>query len=140
MEPNISTIIGRTLSIGIGLSNYMEVHYQICTISLQTHQGILYLREIFQSMHSRFLDALDHLWNHPASFDDIATTTLKTPTSDVYFIRGCLGEYSHSAIEKIKKDLHILQPNQTLKSRQIHLCRHTCDTYSVPIIITPFNV
>ena len=39
-------------------------------IFLQTHQEALYIKEIFQNVHFKFLDALDHLQNHPKSVDD----------------------------------------------------------------------
>ena len=61
MEQNMSTVIYRTLLIGFGVSDHIKVHYQFHTMFMQTHQEILYLKEIFQNVHSRCLDALDHL-------------------------------------------------------------------------------
>ena len=49
-----------------------------------THVEILYCKEIFQSVHSRFLNALDHLQSHPGSVDNIETTTFETSTSHDY--------------------------------------------------------
>ena len=79
MEQNLSTVINITSHTSVGISDHMEVHDQFHTMFLQTHQEIFYLREIFQSVYSRFFDASDHLQNHPASVDDIETTTPKTP-------------------------------------------------------------
>ena len=47
---------------------------------LQTHQEILYLNEIFQNIHSKFLDILDYLQNHPASvgYSEAATSRICT--------------------------------------------------------------
>ena len=42
-------------------------------ITLQTHSEVSYLREMFQSVHSKFLDTLDHLQNHPAEVKDSET-------------------------------------------------------------------
>ena len=41
----------------------------------------VYLKEIFQNMHLRFLNASDPQCNHPASVDDTETTTPRTSTS-----------------------------------------------------------
>ena len=60
MEQNLSTAIDITLSIHVGMSHHINVHYQFYTILMQTHQENLYLKEIFQNMLSRFLDAMDH--------------------------------------------------------------------------------
>ena len=79
LEKNISAIIGRMPCIGVGIWDHIKVHYQFHTMSLQSQQEILYPKEIFQSVHSRFLEALDHLQNHQASGDDIETTTPETP-------------------------------------------------------------
>ena len=43
-------------------------------------------------MHSRFLDVLDHLQNHPASVDDTDTTTLGTLTGQDHLKRSILSE------------------------------------------------
>ena len=48
---------------------------------MQTHQEILYLKEIFQNVHLPFLDTSDHLHNHTTSIDDTKTTIPRTPTS-----------------------------------------------------------
>ena len=61
MEQNLSTVIDRALPIGAGVSDHIIVHYQFHTMFMQTHQEILYLKEIFLNMHSRFPDALDCL-------------------------------------------------------------------------------
>ena len=57
----------------------MKVHYQCYTMFLKPLRNV-YLKEIFQSIHLRFLDTLDHLQTHPALVDDIETATPKTPT------------------------------------------------------------
>ena len=66
IEMNISTITGGMPYIGVSISDYKKVYYQFHTMFLQTHQEILYLKEIFQTVHSRFLDTLNHQWNYPA--------------------------------------------------------------------------
>ena len=45
-EQNLSTIIIRTAPNGVGLSDHIKVHYQFHTMVMQTHQQILYLRDI----------------------------------------------------------------------------------------------
>ena len=50
---------------------------------MQAPQEMFYLKDIFQNMHLRILQALDHLQNHVASVDDTETTTPRTPTSQV---------------------------------------------------------
>ena len=67
MESNMSTIIHRMSWIGVGVSDYTKIYHQFHTMILPTHLENLYLKELFQSVHSRFLDALDLLWNHPVS-------------------------------------------------------------------------
>ena len=74
MEQNLSIIIDKTPSLGAGVSEHIKVHNQFCTVFLQAHQEILYLKEIFQNIHSKFLDALDHLWIHPISVGDTYDT------------------------------------------------------------------
>ena len=84
MKQYLSMLIDRTLPIHVGVSAPVKVHYQFCIMLIQTHQEIIYLKEIFQNVHSKFLDTIDHPWNHPASVDDTETTTPKTPTSQVH--------------------------------------------------------
>ena len=60
MEQSLSMATDRTPPIGVGVSDHLKVYYQFHTILMQTHQEILYLKKIFQNMHLRFLDALDH--------------------------------------------------------------------------------
>ena len=55
MEQNLSTVINRTPYTGVGVSDYMTEHYQFHIIFFQTHQESFYLKEIFKSVHSRFL-------------------------------------------------------------------------------------
>ena len=74
MEHNLSMVINRTPLISVGVSDHIKVHYQSCTMCMQTHQEI-YILEIFQNVLSRFPDALHPLWNHPASVDNTETTT-----------------------------------------------------------------
>ena len=128
MEPKMSTILGRMPHIGVCVSDHMKVHYQFHTIFLQTHQEILYLIEIFQSVHSRFLDFLDHLLKHPALVDDTETATPTTSTSQDYSKRSILsglgeivmsifgdessGGKSYAIIKKIKRNWHNLHQNQ----------------------------
>ena len=92
------------------------------------------LKEIFHNVHSRFLDALGHLQNHPVSMDDTETTTPEAPTSQAHLKRSILsrlgeivlsifgvgssGGYS-TWMEKNKENVQILQQNQNLQSRQI---------------------
>ena len=86
-------------------------------------------------MHLRFLDVMDHLWNHPSSMHGTETTTLLTPTSQDSLKRSILSElgevvmsifgggnsgtYSQATIEKINRNFHILQQNQNFQSRWI---------------------
>ena len=60
MEQNLSLVIHRTLSIGVRVSDHIKVHHQFHTKFKQI-QEILYLKEIFQNVHLRFLGVLDHL-------------------------------------------------------------------------------
>ena len=76
-----SMVIARTLHLGVRVSDHIKVHHQFHTMFMQTHQEILHLKEIFQNTHSRFLDALDYLYNHPASTNDTETATPRAPTS-----------------------------------------------------------
>ena len=80
MEQNLPIITYSSPPIGIGVLDHIKVHYQFNTMFMQTHQEILYLKEIFQNIHSRFLDALDHLLNHPSSVAGTEKTTLRTHT------------------------------------------------------------
>ena len=73
-------VIDRTSSIGVGVSVHTKVHYQFHTMFMQNQQENLYLKKIFQNVHSRFLDALEHLQIHPASVDSTKTTTPGTTT------------------------------------------------------------
>ena len=61
IEQNLSTVIDRIPPIGVGVSDHIKVHYKFCTMFMQINQEILYLKEIFQNVHSRFIDALGHL-------------------------------------------------------------------------------
>ena len=56
MEQNLSTVIDRTSPTGVGVSAHIKLHDQFHTMFMQTHQEMLYLKEIFHSMDSRFLD------------------------------------------------------------------------------------
>ena len=58
MEQNLSMVIDGTLPI---VSAHLKAHYQFHTMFIQTHQEMLYLKEVFQNVHLRFLDALDLL-------------------------------------------------------------------------------
>ena len=40
------------------------------------HKEPLYLPEVFQATKIKFLDALDHIWNHPGSATEKGTNTL----------------------------------------------------------------
>ena len=58
---------------------------------LLTHQEALYLKEIFQNVHSKFFDTLDHLWNHPEVVEDSEAIAVQVPTSqncskEVFFL------------------------------------------------------
>ena len=75
LEQNSSIAIHNTVLIGVGVL----YHYWFHTMFLQTNEKILYLKRIFQNMHSGFLDALDHPWNDPASVDDTETTAQELP-------------------------------------------------------------
>ena len=87
LKQSLCTVNDRTPPLGVGVSAHIKVHYQFCTMFMKTHQEILYLEEIFQNVHLRFLDALDHLSNYPAPVDD---TTLRTPTSQDHLKRSVL--------------------------------------------------
>ena len=83
MEKNISIAINRTL---------LECQLTLTklTHTLTPNQEILYLNEIFQNVHLRFLDALDHLQNHPTSMDDTEMTTPRTQNSQDHSKRSIL--------------------------------------------------
>ena len=114
-------VTDRTPCLGVGVPGHVKVHYQFHTMLKQTHQEIIFLKEIFQNVHLRFLDAIDYLWNHPASIDDTETTAPKNPTGQGHSKRSVLsglGEivmsifrggnsigYNHATIDKIKKKL-----------------------------------
>ena len=135
MEQNLSMVINRMQSLGVWMSAHVKVQYKFHIMFLQTHQDILYLKQIFQDIKSKYLDALNHLQNQPASVDNTETTISQTPNSQdcskrsilsglgqiVVTIFGCgsSGGYSHAIIDEIKKNLHILQEHQNLQSRQI---------------------
>ena len=51
---------------------------------LQTHQEALYFGEIFQNVHFKFLNVLDHLQNHSATVEDAEATSLLVPTNQDY--------------------------------------------------------
>ena len=89
MEENPSIVTDRTLAIGVGVSDHLKVHYQFHTMFMKSHQEILYLKEIFQNVHFRLLDAIDHLQN-PASVDKTQITTSRTPTSQDCLKMGIL--------------------------------------------------
>ena len=80
MEQHLSTVIHQTPTLGVGVSAHIKVHYQLWTMFLQT-QHILDLKKVFQNIHSKFLDILDHLWNDNVPVDDTDITTTKIPTS-----------------------------------------------------------
>ena len=90
MEHNLPIVIIKMLPIGVGVPDHIKVHYQFYTVFMQPHQEISYVKEIFQNMHWRFLDALDHLQNHWASVDGTETTTLRIPISQDYLKRSLL--------------------------------------------------
>ena len=125
MEQNLSTVIIRTMPISVGVSAHIKVYYQFCSMFMQTHQEMLYLKEIFQNMHSRFADALDHLLNHPAPVDDNETPTSEIPDSQDCPKRSIPSEldeivtsifggsscgYSCATTEKIKKCTFATKP------------------------------
>ena len=53
------------------------------------YQEGLYLKEIFQSAHSKFLGALDYLWNHTAAVEDSEITTQPDPNQSGPFKMKC---------------------------------------------------
>ena len=57
---------------------------------MQTHQYISYLKEVFQNIHSRFLDVPEHLQNHSESEDDTDTTIPRIPTRQDHLKRNIL--------------------------------------------------
>ena len=48
MELNMSTIIGRTPHIGVGVSNHMKVHYQFTTMFLKAIKKFYILTRHFK--------------------------------------------------------------------------------------------
>ena len=92
---------------------------------IQTHQEILYLKEIFKNVHLRLVNALDHLQNHCASIDNAKTTTPRAQNIHDHSKRSLIselgkivmcafggessGRYSKAIIDKIKENLPILQ-------------------------------
>ena len=81
MEQNLSMVIHRTPLISAGISDHTKYIINFILCLYKGIKKILFLKETFQNMHSRFSDTLYHLWNHPESMDDTETATLKTPTS-----------------------------------------------------------
>ena len=62
MEQNLPMVTDRTSPTGVGVSDDIKVIYQFHTIFIQTHQEILYtFKEMFQNVHSRFVNALDYV-------------------------------------------------------------------------------
>ena len=92
---------------------------------MQIYQEISYLKVIFQNVHSRFLDALDHLQNHATSEDDSESRTRRTPITQGYSKRSILsrlgkivmsifgdgspGGHSHATIKEIKTCIFLQQ-------------------------------
>ena len=68
-------VIDQTSPQGTGVAAYLYVYHQFCMMLLQTDQEALDLKEIFQNIHFKFLDALDHLQNHPTEVEDPKSTT-----------------------------------------------------------------
>ena len=46
MEENLSMFIDRTPPLGVGVSAHVKEHYHSHNMFLQTHQEILYLKDI----------------------------------------------------------------------------------------------
>ena len=82
------------------------------------HIKVLYVKEIFQNIHYKFLNVLDHIWNNPASVEDSETTTTWVQNSQdhskkkcsfwyrqngdaCFFLSGSSGGYSWGAIDRI---------------------------------------
>ena len=62
MDRNFSTGIVQTSPRNVGVALYIKIQYKLCKIFLQTYQEFLYhLKEIFQNIPSKFVDALDPL-------------------------------------------------------------------------------
>ena len=58
MKGDLSKVIQQTPPSSVEVGKHIKVHYH--TIFLQAHQKVLYLQKIFQSVHSKFSDVLDH--------------------------------------------------------------------------------
>ena len=54
---NLSMAMNRMSPLCVGVAAHVKVHYKFCTMFSQSHQEILYLKEIFHNMYSGFLDA-----------------------------------------------------------------------------------
>ena len=87
MERNLSTVIGKTLPLDVGLSAKMKIYYQIYMFT-ETHQEILYFKEIFSEHAFRIPRCPTPSTNHPATIDDTETTASRTPTSQDYSCRS----------------------------------------------------
>ena len=99
---------------------------------LHMHQEALYPKEMFQNTHSKFLDCLDHLQNHPTLVEGSQEITTWVPISQNHSKRsvlsgvdeivmlifgvGGLGRYSQASSDKVKKNLHIMQQNQNMQN------------------------
>ena len=90
-EGNLSKVIEQAPLQGVEVAAYLKVHYSFSTMFLQTHQEVLYLKEIFQSVHSKFLNTLDHLQNDPTAVETfqiipLGFQTVRTIWYKVFFL------------------------------------------------------
>ena len=109
---------------------------------LQAHQEALYLAEIFQSVHHKFLDALDHLSSHPCAVKATDTTVSLPSTGHNQSMRrifsslseeftsifggSSLDGYNKATINKKKKKYaHFARKSKLVKSTDVRwICAH----------------
>ena len=80
MEQSLSMVTDLTLPLGVGVSAHIKVHFNLILCFYKPSKRF-YMLAIFHNMFLKFLNALDHQQNHPASIDDAETTTLRIPAS-----------------------------------------------------------
>ena len=83
MEDNIPKVTDQVPSRGVAVSSYLKVHFQFWSIFLQAQEEVIFLEDIFQSEHVKFLDVLDNLQHDPSAVKDGKVTATPTSTSSI---------------------------------------------------------
>ena len=80
MESDLSKVEDQVPPRNVEVASYLKKYHQCQKMFLQAHQEALYLAEIFQNVHLKFLDLLDHLQSHPVAVKTTKTTVSPPPT------------------------------------------------------------